>query len=507
MAHVRMTREEMTPRAIQLSMAGLVVAMLIASIDGTIVSTIGPEIATDLGGLSSYAWMITAYMLCETIMIPISGKMSDIYGRRPFFLVGLILFAGASVAAGLSTSMEMLIVSRAFQGLGGGILIPVVTASVGDLYAPEDRPKMQGVLSAAFGIGTGAGPLVGGYIAEYMSWHWAFFINVPLAIIAFVLAVKGFPSVSEVEKPKIDYKGVAVLTVLLTDLLIWLTQGGKDFEWIGVESFLMVVIAVAMLVLFVFVERRAEDPILSPELFHNPTIRLSCIMMFVFGVAMIGATTYVSMYAIKVLGYDTLTAGEYAMAMVVGMIVTSMLGGSTVNRIGYRIWLVLGPIFASIGLFLMAFVPDDPSWLYLVTLLFIFGLGLGCLMSVVTAGVQNCANDDDMGMTLSSVNLVRSIGATSGTAIFTMIINRQIDSGLIDLGLPDYIYDVIPHDTGIAELIGLPGFEMFSPAIKNLFADSLQYSFGVAAVIVLLLVFVGAFYKVVKIPSKQVSEE
>ena len=174
-------------------MIGLCVAMLGACFDGTIVGTCGPVIAADLNGSDLYSWMVTAYLLCETIMIPIAGKLSDLYGRKPLFLLGLGLFIIGSILAGLSTSMQMLIVCRAIQGFGGGILIPVATASVADFYPPRDRARMQGMMGALFGIGSGVGPLIGGYITEAISWHWVFFINVPLAIVSILLTVKGVP--------------------------------------------------------------------------------------------------------------------------------------------------------------------------------------------------------------------------------------------------------------------------------------------------------------------------
>ena len=190
-------------------MIGLCVAMLGACFDGTIVGTIGTKLAEDLGGLSLYAWMTTAYLLCETIMIPIAGKLSDIYGRKPLFLIGLGLFAVGSVCAGLSTNMEMFIVCRALQGIGGGILIPVATAAVADLYSPRERARMQGILGAIFGVGSGIGPLIGGYIEGALSWHWCFYINIPLALIALILTIKKFPTpVSDGEK-HIDVKGIS----------------------------------------------------------------------------------------------------------------------------------------------------------------------------------------------------------------------------------------------------------------------------------------------------------
>ena len=199
------TFRDIDPKVRRLSMIGLALGMMIACMDGTIVGTCAAEIARDLGGMDLYSWMITAYLLAETGMVPIAGKMSDRYGRKPLFISGLILFIGGSVVAGLSTSMTMLIICRAVQGLGGGILMPVAMAAVADFYAPEDRGKMQGMLGAVFGIGSGIGPLVGGAICTYISWHWIFYINVPLALVCFALTFSKFPSLDEYSTKKIDY--------------------------------------------------------------------------------------------------------------------------------------------------------------------------------------------------------------------------------------------------------------------------------------------------------------
>ena len=203
----QVTYANIDPRVRKMIMVGLTFAMLIACLDGTVVGTCGTIIAQDLGGLGLYSWMATAYLLCETVMIPIAGKLSDLYGRKPLFLIGLGIFVGGALVAGMSANMEMFIVCRAVQGIGGGILIPVAMAAVADLYSPAERPRMQGMLGAVFGIGSGIGPLVGGYITEYVSWHWCFYINIPLAIVAFVLTIKKFPT-PEADDVHIDVKGI-----------------------------------------------------------------------------------------------------------------------------------------------------------------------------------------------------------------------------------------------------------------------------------------------------------
>ncbi len=484
-------------------MAGIFLAMLIACFDGTIVSTCGPVIAADLNGSDLYSWMITAYLLCETIMIPIAGKLSDIYGRKPLFLLGLGLFIVGSILAGLSTSMEMLILCRAVQGFGGGILIPVATAAVADFYPPRDRARMQGLMGAVFGIGSGVGPLIGGYITEAISWHWIFYINVPLAVVSILLTVRKFPSPLEGTEHVVDTKGIALLSVLLLDVLLFIELGGKSFEWVSPVSAAMVALAFVLLYAFVRQERRARNPVLAPHLVRNRVVVKAAVFMLIYGIGMMGAMTYASMFAIYIFGLTTLEAGFYSLAMVVGMMITSMLSGHLVNRTGYRAWLVTGPVLCFIGLYMMSTMGlgTDISFYCLST--FILGLGLGCMMSVVMSAVQNSSRPSEMGMTTSSVNLIRSIGSTMGTAVFAMIITAVITGELSSL-LPAEVFESVPHDTGILDIVaavqaGTPGYEAFAPYVDEMltaFANSVDLAFLIGGVLLLLLVAVGLFFKV-----------
>ena len=484
--------------------------MLGACFDGTIVGTIGTKLAEDLGGLSLYSWMATAYLLCETIMIPIAGKLSDIYGRKPLFLIGLGLFAVGSVFAGLSSSMEMFIVCRAVQGIGGGILIPVATAAVADLYAPRERARMQGLLGAIFGVGSGIGPLIGGYIEGAISWHWCFYINIPLALIALILTIKKFPTPISDEEKHIDYRGIAVLTLLLLDIILLFEFGTTTLNMIEVVA--MVIVAIVLIVIFVKIEKKALDPILAPHLIHNKTVIMSAVFMAVFGIGMMGAMMYTNMLAVGVFGLTTLEAGIWSLAMVAGMMITSMSSGSLVNRTGYKPWLIVGPILCFLGLFYLSgmtidegmvtqMMLVDPDYIqnyymsrYLIGT-FILGLGLGCMMSVVMSAVQNSSKPSEMGMTTSSVNLMRSIGTTMGTAIFAMVINGTL-SGELQSRLPEEIFNLLPHDTGVLESI--MDYPMYAPQIMSAFSDSVDFAFLAGGVILLLLVIVGVIFKAEK---------
>ncbi len=492
-------------------MIGLCVAMLAACFDGTIVGTIGTIVAQDLGGLDLYAWMATAYMLCETIMIPIAGKLSDLYGRKPLFLIGLALFVGGSILAGMSTNMEFFIACRAIQGLGGGILIPVAMAAVADLYSPSDRARMQGMLGAIFGVGSGIGPLLGGYIEGAASWHWCFYINVPLAIIAFALTIKKFPTPVDDGQRHIDVKGIALLTLFLADILLFIEFGGSKFAWVSAQSAAMVIAAVVLLLLFVLAEKKAIEPILAPHLIRNKTVIMAGVFMFLFGIGMVGAMMYTNMFVIAVMGLDTLEAGIWSLAMIAGMMITSISSGMFLHKTGYKPWLIAGPILCFIGLYYLSGMAVDPTMVltqavrdtymtrYLVGI-FVLGLGLGCMMSVVMTAVQNSSKPSEIGMTTSSVNLLRSIGCTMGTAIFSLIINAKLSGDLEShLSNTPGLFEQIKAANGDVINTGILNHIMEFPThagdIMAAFADSVDFSFLAGGAIILVLVVIGIIFK------------
>ncbi len=510
MAVEQITYKNISPKVRNMIMVGLILAMLIACFDGTIVGTCGPVIVQDLHGSALYSWMITIYLLCETVMIPVAGKLSDLYGRKPLFLIGLLLFVSGSALAGMSTNMEMFIVCRGIQGLGGGILIPVATAAVADLYAPHERGRMQGLLGAVFGIGSGIGPLIGGYITEYVAWQWCFYMNLPLAAVAFLLTLKKFPTPALEEKPVIDYYGIAVLSVFLIDLLLLFQWAGNDFEWVSIETFAMSAVALVLLFIFVQIEKRAKEPILSPELIHNRTVVLASIFMFIFGLGMMGAMTYSSMFAVTILmGGDTLKAAEYSLAMVFGMMITAMTSGRYVNKTGYRIWLIIGPIITAASMYMMSLLTVDSTLTYYALCLFLLGVGLGCMMAVIMTAVQNSSTVREMGMTTSAVNLIRSIGATIGTAVFAVLIGSKITEELSEHVIQP-VFDIISHSAGVLDDLAQAAQHFASGVYTEVdlailsqsdnillaFANSVDFSFLCGMFIILLQVIIGLLFKV-----------
>ena len=482
------------PKVRKLSMMGLALGMLIACMDGTIVGTCATEIARDLGGMELYSWLVTAYLLCETGMVPIAGKMSDRYGRKPLFLLGLILFIGGSVVAGLSTDMTMLIVCRAVQGLGGGILMPVAMASVADFYAPWERGKMQGMLGAVFGIGSGIGPLVGGFICTYISWHWVFYINVPLAVVCFLLTLKKFPKVSSENLKRIDYLGMVVLTALIMDVLLFFQRLGERMDVSDTQSILMGVAAVVLLAVFIFVEKRAEDAIIAPKLIRKRIVVLSAAYLFILGLAMIGVLTYIALYIITIYDYTTMECGFALLPMVFGMMITSMGSGMLVNRTGYRIWVILGSAIIMASLFLMSTMGSDADIFILYVYLFLFGLGLGFTNSTVMIAVQNSTPSDEMGMTTSAVSVMRNIGSTVGTATFALIISSNMNSEFVETAY-GYLADMFDlSGTGLLALRYIPTVPPEVPGlITDIFGNSVCLAFLSAGALYVLALCISFF--------------
>lgn len=473
-------------------MIGLAMGLFVACLDGTIISTCAKTISESMSGTDLYAWIFTAYMLAETIMIPIAGKLSDQFGRKNIFLIGLVLFLVGSVLAANSMNMYMFIGVRALQGIGAGIMMPVAMSAVADLYAPEKRGRIQGSLGAIFGIATVIGPILGGVIADSIGWQWVFYVNIPIGLVALWLTRSNFPKMEIEDHGKVDLKGMAVLGLLLTDVLLLFTWGGNEFSWVGSESLAMATVAVALMVVFVAVERRAVSPILDLKLFKSRTFVGCSIGLFIFALGMMGLMAYMSLFMQVVMGYSATNAGMMMIPMVIGMMITSILSGSLLPKTGPRIWLTIGPILACIGMLLLSTISATTSLITILPYLFIVGVGLGCVMSVLMTTVQNSAAPGEVGMTTSGASLFRSIGGTVATGLFATIINTTLSSKLAEV-LPTDIYDMMPHTTGILDHLGELG--MYVGDVINAFSESVTFTFMIGGIITIFVIVAAIFLK------------
>ena len=478
-------------------MIGLALGMLVAILDGTIVGVALPTIATELNGFGLYSWAITAFMLCETAMIPIAGKLSDQYGRKPIFLIGMTVFLAGSILCGIAGTMDQFVIFRAIQGLGGGMLVPVATAAVADLYAPTERGKIQGLLGALFAIAMCLGPIVGGVIVENVPWHWIFTINIPIGAIALALTLKKFP-VQEHSKAKVDYIGMGLLTGFLFTLLLFFTWAGVDFPWASVESGVMIVVAAVLLLLFIEAEKRAEEPVLRLSMFRNRIFTCCVLTMMIFGMGLMGLMAFFPMFVQDALGKGIIESGLFLLPFVFGVMATAMSSGMLVKKTGYRPWLIAGPIVMAIGMILLSTISVDTAESIILSYLFITGLGMGCVMAVVMIAAQNGASRDEMGMVTSSVNLFRAIGSTVAVGIFTSIINGRLNSDLSSIpGLPAYDLKIMNYLPGIPEPI--------HSMIIDAFGNSVTFAFFIGALIT--LVALGATYFIRGKPEDIVEED
>ena len=465
-------------------MVGLFLGMFIASFNGTVVEVCGPIIASELNGGALFAWMTVIYMLCETITIPIAGKLSDKYGRRPLFLIGCGIFLLGSLLAGLSNSIELFLFSRALQGFGGGIMIPVSTAAVGDLYDSHKRGKMLGMINSLFAIGSGIGPIIGGYIAEVTSWHWAFFVNIPLFIICFAIVASRYPKTERQSTERMDYLGTALISTAILIILLLFQFAGSKFDWLSAQSMLMILAIIVLLFGFVIAEKKA-----------------SMLYLLVIGIIMFGSLAYISFLGIKVLGFTPMEAGIFTLGMGLGMTLTSFLSGMLLERTGYRTWLIIGPILCCVGLLAMSRITVDTTVLYYVISSTVLGLGVGCVMSILVTAAQNSAEQNEMGITTSAVSMMRNIGSTVGTAVFAGIINGRLSQELSD-ALPDDVYSQVPHDTGILDdgVVSLlrdlaNGTDALLDRCISAVANSIDYAFLVGGCISIFVVLLAFFFR------------
>ena len=472
-------------------MIGLAMGMLLACLDGTIVSTSLPHIVGDLGGYEHYSWVFTGFMLCETAMIPISGKLSDQYGRKPIFLIGITIFLVGSVLCGICGSMSQLIIFRAIQGIGGGMLVPVATATVADLYSPTERGKMQGMLGALFAVAMCIGPFLGGYISDHLSWHWIFFINLPIGLAALIFTAKKFPS-QEITRAKVDYTGMMLLTAFLFTLLLFFTWAGIEFPWISIDSAVMIVVFIVLLALFILNETKAKEPVLRPSLFKSRMFVCCASVMFIFGVALMGIMAYLPMFMQTVIGMSATNSGAIMLPFVIGVAITSMVSGFAVKRTGYQPWLIAGPMIAAFGMYLLSTLSMGSPQSTAIAYLFITGLGMGCVMSIIMIAVQNDAARSEMGMVTSSVNLFRSIGSTIAVGVFTTIINGRLATELWNV-LPESVFDQVPHTVGVLEV--LQHFPMYAKDIIFAYGESITFAFLIGGIIILFVLLMAVFIR------------
>ncbi len=407
--------------------AGLMSALLLAAVDMTVVVTALPKIVSELGGVSSYPWVFTAYTLASTVSVPLYGKLGDIYGRRPLFLAAITIFLVGTLLCGAAQSINQLIVFRAVQGLGAGGLFSVAMATVGEIVPARDRGRYHGLFGATFAIASIGGPPLGGFIVDNLSWRWIFFVNIPVGLFALVVAGITMPRPTERRAHSIDYLGAALLAAGTTAFMLGLVWGGREYAWDSPQVIGALLSAALLLLLFGLVERRAAEPILPFDLLRRPTIASGVLAIGFAAMAMFGTITYVPLFVQGVIGTSATSSGVVLTPLMLGAVATSILSGQWVSRTGrYRANALIGPVILLVGLLLLSRMDVSTTTAEAARNMVIAGIGMGLMMQIFVLVVQNDSPLSAMGSATALTQFARSIGGTIGVTVMGVIVNQGL---------------------------------------------------------------------------------
>ncbi|MER5774630.1 MFS transporter [Streptomyces sp. NPDC002039] len=422
---------ERASRDVLVSIGALLLGLLIAALDQTIVSTALPTIVSELGGMEHLSWVVTAYMLASTAATPLWGKLGDQYGRKRLFQYAIVIFLVGSALCGIAQDMAQLIGFRALQGLGGGGLMVLSMAIVGDIVPPRERGKYQGLFGAVFGATSVLGPLLGGLFVDQLTWRWVFYINIPIGLVALAVIAAALHIPVRSTKHTIDYLGTFLIASVATCLVLVASLGGTTWAWGSAQIIGLAVLGAVLLVAFVLVERRAAEPVLPLKLFAIRTFTLCSVISFVIGFAMFGAMVYLPTFLQVVRGVSPTMSGVHMLPMVFGLLIASTVSGQIVSRTGrWKVFPIAGTGVTAIGLLLLHQLQRTSSDWEMGIYFFVFGTGLGLVMQVLVLVVQNAVSYEDLGVATSGATFFRSIGASFGVAIFGTIFTNRLDDQL-----------------------------------------------------------------------------
>jgi EmrB/QacA subfamily drug resistance transporter len=411
--------------------AGLMVTLALAALDQTIVATALPRIVGDLGGITQYSWVFTAYMLTSTVTVPLYGKLGDVYGRKRLFLLSIVVFLIGSALCGAAQSMTQLVVFRAIQGIGAGGLFPLSLAVIGNIVPPRDRGRWQGLIGAVFAAASIIGPAVGGFIVDNTTWRWVFFVNLPVGGLALIVISLTMPRRAALTEHAIDWLGAGVLAAGTGSLLLGLVWGGRQYAWGSGHVVLALAAAAVLLVVFGVVERRAAEPILPFDVLRNPIVAGSVACMALVGMAMFGTISYVPLFVQGVIGTSATSSGVVLTPMILGAVCTSILTGQLVSRTGrYRWNAVLGPVVLTAAMLLLWRMNVSTTNGEAARNMVIAGIGIGSMMQVFVLSVQNAVPRARIGSATALTQFGRQMGATLGVTIMGVLVNHGLPRGV-----------------------------------------------------------------------------
>jgi EmrB/QacA subfamily drug resistance transporter len=421
-------------RQLYIVLVGLMLGMLLAALDQTIVATALPTIVGDLGGLNHLSWVVTAYLLTSTAVTPLWGKLSDLYGRRGTFQAAIAVFLVGSMLSGLSQSMVELIAFRAVQGLGGGGLMALAMAIVGDLVPPRERGRYQGWFGAVFALASVGGPLLGGFFTDSLSWRWIFYVNLPFGVTALIVTSVALRLPFRRLEHRIDYPGSALLVGAVTAVVLATTWGGTTYPWGSAQIIGLAAAAAVLLGLFLAWEARATEPILPLRLFRNPIFTVAVAITLLIGLALFGAVVYLPEYLQVVQGASAIRSGLELMPLTLGIVVASAGSGQVISRIGrYKAFPIIGAALLTVGFWLLTHIQVGTSTAVLSCWMVVVGLGIGCIMQVAVLAVQNAVDYRDLGTATSATVFFRILGGTFGTALFGAVLLNRLQHNLAAL--------------------------------------------------------------------------
>ncbi|HEX2029113.1 MAG TPA: MDR family MFS transporter [Nitriliruptorales bacterium] len=470
---------EMSHREILVVIGGLMTAMFLAALDQTIVATALPTIAGEFDALSRLSWVVTAYLLTSTVAVPLYGKVSDLYGRKPLFLGAIVIFTVGSLTAGIAQTMTHLIASRAVQGVGAGGLMAMAQTIMGDVVSPRERGRYMGYIGAVFGVSSIIGPLLGGFFVDTLSWRWVFHLNLPLGLLALYVVQRSLQLPRTRRERAIDYLGAALLTAGVTALLLLLVWGGQVYAWRSEPIAVLAAIFVVALVAFVAVERRAAEPVLPLDLFGNGVFRVSAAMSLIVGTAMFGAIVFMPLYLQVVTGVSATSSGLLLIPLVGGLLAASITAGRLTTRWGrYRAFPIAGTAVLSLGLWLLSTMSVDTRQAVVSAYMVVVGLGIGAVMQTLVLATQNAVPLQQLGIATSAMQFFRSIGGSIGVALFGALLNARLTSLLGASGIR------LPGGASAESLSSPDAIAALPPAarvvLQGALAEAITFVFGLA---------------------------
>ncbi|HET8945282.1 MAG TPA: MDR family MFS transporter [Dehalococcoidia bacterium] len=504
-------------------MVGTLLGMFTAAMDQTVVGTSMPRIIADLGNFGLFSWVGTAFMLSSTATVPVIGKLTDIFGRKPFYMAGIVTLLLGSALCGTSQNVEQLIAFRVIQGLGAGMIMGIAFAVVGDVFPPAERGRWMGLMSGVFASASVLGPLIGGALTDHASWRWVFYVNIPLGGVALTVLMLGMPNIRPNREARLDYRGIVILLATVVPMLLALSWAGSRYEWASFQIIAMLSWAAAGIVIFAYVELRTDEPLIPVFLFKDRVVLVSALVMLVTGFAMMGSLFYIPLFVQGVIGSSATNSGLVTMPMMISMAMASAVSGQLMSRFGkYRILGVAGILVMVAGMYMLSRMDVNATMMDARVAMVVFGIGLGASMPLFMLAVQNVVPYKVMGVSTSTIQFLRGVGGVMGVAVMFSLIQshyhddlaRNLPQGVQDqpqlmnaIKDPQFLLNEQASSRIEQAFLALPqgGAELFQQTIHGVrmsLAEGISDAFYISVFIMLIAVAISAFMK--EVPLRKV---